>query len=107
VVVTRWFGGIKLGAGGLVRAYGGCAAECLRVAAKRELIAQVAIRVECDFASAATLHTRLDEYSAVKRGERFDESGAELELELPQANLDAFAALVRDLTRGRGRVTAV
>ena len=29
VVVTRWFGGIKLGAGGLVRAYGGSAAECL------------------------------------------------------------------------------
>ena len=107
VVVTRWFGGIKLGAGGLVRAYGGCAAECLRVAAKRELIAQVAIRVESDFASAAALHARLDEYAAVKRGERFDESGAELELELPQANLDAFAALVRDLTRGRGRVTAV
>src|SRR3954447_7594427 len=32
VVVTRWFGGIKLGAGGLVRAYGGAAAECLRTA---------------------------------------------------------------------------
>ena len=31
-VVTRWYGGIKLGAGGLVRAYGGAAAECLRVA---------------------------------------------------------------------------
>ena len=30
VVVTRWYGGIKLGAGGLVRAYGGAAAECLR-----------------------------------------------------------------------------
>ena len=38
VVVTRWFGGIKLGAGGLMRAYGGCAAECLREAAKREQI---------------------------------------------------------------------
>ena len=31
VVVTRWYGGIKLGAGGLARAYGGCAAECLRL----------------------------------------------------------------------------
>ena len=29
VVVTRWFGGIKLGAGGLVRAYSGCTAENL------------------------------------------------------------------------------
>ncbi len=29
VAVVRYFGGIKLGAGGLTRAYSGCAAECL------------------------------------------------------------------------------
>ena len=34
VVVTRYFGGIKLGAGGLVRAYSGCAAENLDTAQK-------------------------------------------------------------------------
>ena len=34
VVVTRWFGGIKLGAGGLLRAYSGCAAENLDTACK-------------------------------------------------------------------------
>jgi putative IMPACT (imprinted ancient) family translation regulator len=35
VVVTRWYGGTNLGVGGLVRAYGGAAAECLRTAARR------------------------------------------------------------------------
>jgi uncharacterized YigZ family protein len=32
VVVTRWFGGVLLGSGGLARAYGGTAAACLRAA---------------------------------------------------------------------------
>lgn len=36
VVVTRYFGGIKLGAGGLVRAYSGTAAEALALADVRE-----------------------------------------------------------------------
>src|SRR3546814_12008083 len=37
VLVLRWFGGIKLGPGGLIRAYGGAAAQCLRLADKVEL----------------------------------------------------------------------
>ena len=41
VVVTRWFGGIKLGAGGLARAYGGTAAECLRLAPKSPIVLRV------------------------------------------------------------------
>src|SRR5688500_7406689 len=37
-VVTRWYGGIKLGAGGLMRAYGGVTAQCLRLAARTPLV---------------------------------------------------------------------
>src|SRR5690606_37736176 len=36
-VVTRYFGGIKLGAGGLIRAYGGCTHKTLLEATKSEL----------------------------------------------------------------------
>jgi uncharacterized YigZ family protein len=106
VVVTRWFGGIKLGAGGLARAYGGCAAECLRIAAKRPLVALAIVRARCDFASAAALHGWLRDHAAVKRDERFLEDGVELELELPEAEVPALADRVRDLTRGRGHVEA-
>jgi uncharacterized YigZ family protein len=107
VVVTRWFGGIKLGAGGLARAYGGCAAECLRLAAKRPKLALAVVRVHCDFASAAALHTWLRDHAATKRDERFLEDGVELELELPDVELPTLIEHVRDVTRGRGRVVLV
>ena len=37
VLVQRFYGGVKLGTGGLVRAYGGVASRCLRGAETREL----------------------------------------------------------------------
>lgn len=104
VVVTRWYGGIKLGAGGLVRAYGGCAAECLRLAARLPLVERVAIEVSCDFATLPVLHARLGEFSAEKREERFGADGAVLQLALPRERTAAFAVWLRDLTRGRATV---
>jgi len=106
VVVTRWFGGIKLGIGGLVRAYGGCAAECLRTAAKRELVERVRLRVCCDYAAAATVHARLRDLEAVRHAETATLDGTELEIELPAQRAVELEALVRDLTRGRGSVSA-
>jgi uncharacterized YigZ family protein len=104
VVVARWFGGIKLGAGGLVRAYGGTAAECLRLAAKTPLVARTALRVRCDFSSAAALHARLAEFDAVKREEHFAADGVELVIDLPAATAPALADFLRDLTRGRAHI---
>ena len=48
VVVVRWFGGTKLGVGGLVRAYGAAAREVLEQAPKRRV--EVTERLELDFA---------------------------------------------------------
>ncbi len=107
VVVARWFGGIKLGAGGLVRAYGGTAAECLRRAPKSPLVERAAVVVRCDFAAAGALRARLADYDATKREEHADAEAVEFVIDLPAARVDAFAQLIGDLTRGRGRVTPV
>ncbi len=102
VVVTRWYGGIKLGAGGLARAYGGCAAECLRLAERMPIIDMAEIHVACDFPVLPTLHARLRDYAAEKIDEQFGASGIRLHLRLPRDRLDAFTTHFRDLTRGRG-----
>jgi uncharacterized YigZ family protein len=101
VVVTRWYGGIKLGAGGLARAYGGCTAECLRLAERTPIIETLTVHLHCEFAELPILQARLNEYSAEKIGEAYDATGAALSLRLPQDQVEGFSIFMRDLTRGR------
>ena len=44
-IVIRYFGGIKLGAGGLVRAYSKSASECLKIATIKEVVAGKCIKI--------------------------------------------------------------
>ena len=103
VVVTRWYGGIKLGAGGLVRAYGGAAAECLRRAERRALVETSELTVHCGFDDLGSLHAALPAYDAVKQQEDFSETGATLRLLLPASRVDALKSHLRDATRNRVR----
>lgn len=104
VVVTRWFGGVKLGVGGLVRAYGGCAAECLRLAARRTLVERVQARILCEFPAVPLLYSRLAEFDAQRLSESAGAEGMSLAVEVPGERIDALAEFVRNLTRGRGSV---
>jgi uncharacterized YigZ family protein len=104
VVVTRWYGGIKLGAGGLARAYGGCAAECLRLAAKTEAIEMASVAFALPFSVLPLLHARLAEFEASITEERFGAAGADLHLALPAARVAALRTWVTDATRGRSTV---
>ena len=101
VVVTRWFGGIKLGAGGLMRAYGGCAAECLRQAEKSELIKTVRVEFALEFSELQRLRARLRPLDASIESEEFAGEGASMRLILPSARLTELRVLLADLTRGR------
>ncbi|HEY1070366.1 MAG TPA: YigZ family protein [Thermomonas sp.] len=104
VVVTRWYGGIKLGAGGLVRAYGGAAAECLRQAPRLPVVAMASLVLVCSFDDLGAVHGALAAHLAVKQDESFDESGARLVIELPADRVDALKTQLRDATRNRVRV---
>jgi len=104
VVVTRWFGGIKLGAGGLMRAYGGCAAECLRAAPKHELVEMTRVEFSLSFSAIPVLYSRLVEFAAEKIGETFGDDGVLLRLRLPTDRIEALSVLLADLSRGRANL---
>ena len=104
VVVVRWFGGIKLGAGGLVRAYGGCAAECLRTAARVPLIETCILQLRAPFDTLGALHAALPAAAAHKLDERFDADGALLRVELPLDRVVDLKTRLRDATRNRIRI---
>ena len=101
VVVTRWYGGIKLGAGGLVRAYGGTAAECLRRAERLPIVAMARLGVHCDFAELALLKARLREFDAELMQETFGADGVELDIQLPALRVEEAQARITDISRGR------
>ncbi|WP_343880079.1 YigZ family protein [Rhodanobacter caeni] len=101
VVVTRWFGGIKLGAGGLVRAYGGTAAECLRLAPREPIVAMARLGLHCDFAELALLKARLKELQAEVEQETFAADGVALQLRLPEGRVAEAQARINDISRGR------
>ena len=104
VVVTRWYGGIKLGAGGLVRAYGGCAAQCLREAPKLARVPLQELDLRFGFADTGAVHAALAALGAERLDEDFDGDGARLRLRLPRDRVAALKAQLRDATRDRVRL---
>ncbi len=107
VVVARWFGGIKLGAGGLVRAYGGTAAECLRVAPRVELHPRRTLRVAAPFEVLGALYPILESHGVERGAEAYSAEGVSLELRVRADRAEALERALRDATRGRVRIEVV
>lgn len=104
VVVMRWFGGIKLGVGGLIRAYGGSAAECLRRAEQQPIIASTRVALTCDFAQWPVLKARLQPWAIDIHHEEYAHNGVTLTLTVPDAHLAELQQLLADLSHGRTRL---
>lgn len=104
VVVTRFFGGILLGGGGLVRAYGGTAAQMLRQADKREIIPMVSGLCAVNFSDLALVKSRLTAIPHLVLDESFTAEGVDLTVTLRLGDEDQAIRLVRDLTSGRSNL---
>jgi Uncharacterized conserved protein len=101
VVVTRYFGGIKLGTGGLIRAYGGSASHCLQQAELIELIARIQLQFHCYYNEWPIIENRLKELDAVIEKQDFDAEGVTVNIAITQDKSLLLKKNISDITRGR------
>jgi len=102
-VCTRWYGGTKLGTGGLSRAYGGGVAAALDSLPTRERVARIWLTVTVGYPEVDGLQQLLDELEVVVEDEDY---GAEVRYRcgVPEESVTGFREAVANLTAGRGRI---
>ena len=104
VVVTRHFGGIKLGAGGLIRAYGGAAARCIDRAGLVEIRPHIECSIAADYCWTGQVYAALDALAAEKLEEGFADGGLRIRARVAEAAFTELQSLLRDSTRGEATV---
>lgn len=102
VVVTRYFGGIKLGAGGLVRAYSGSCAEVLKCCEKIQMTDCTKLQVETDYSYLKSLRRSLLPY-AIEESVEYDQKVKLLFL-FPTTLLNTILDIVTQNTLGKAVV---
>ncbi|MBR4034728.1 MAG: YigZ family protein, partial [Clostridia bacterium] len=100
VVVTRYFGGILLGTGGLVRAYSSAASAAVADAGIITLEEVVILKMKCSYNDHARVQNEFARYGIEIEDSEFT-SDVTLTMTAPTATVENFKVRMRDLTGGR------
>ncbi len=98
-VVTRYYGGTKLGTGGLVRAYSGSVKNALAglsVEEKRDLIS---LRVIFGYSRITAVKKMIESFDSEITEENYG-ADVSFKIELPKNNKESLVRALTDLTRG-------
>ncbi|MGW4129370.1 YigZ family protein [Amycolatopsis japonica] len=98
-VVTRYFGGVLLGAGGLIRAYGQAVSEAVDVIGVREYRRLRLVEVVVDYDRAGRLENDIRSSPYLLHATRFEDV-AHFDVGLAPDQGEAFQAWLADLTGG-------
>jgi len=104
IVVTRYFGGILLGAGGLVRTYGAAAKLGTEAAGIVSMTLCARFTVTVEYPDGDRIKNALQNGGAVITGTQYSDKVA-FEYYLPAEKADAMAGILAELTSGRALLT--
>lgn len=102
-VVTRYFGGVKLGKGGLARAYAGGVTQALESLPLARKVVRSPLRVTLDYAALEPFRRLAADHDARIEREEFA-AAVTLHLAVPESDLQTFRTAVAGLTAGQARV---
>jgi uncharacterized YigZ family protein len=103
IVVTRYWGGIKLGTGGLVRAYTDAAKEVVAAVKTEVKIERARLSITVAYALYERLSRLLSAHEAAIEHEEYASDVCVVCL-LPKAQVDGLLPKIRDLSAGKARV---
>jgi uncharacterized YigZ family protein len=103
VVVTRWYGGVKLGVGGLMRAYGGATGQALDRVARRTVVVTRRVALEYPYDCSGAVEGFLAAHRLAPLSSDYGAS-VRLVFELPEREVESLARELRDRTADRARM---
>ena len=106
IIISRFFGGTKLGVGGLVRAYGGSAGQALDHAETITITPKTTVRIHFSYAETATVESALATLEVTPSGAQYLEE-VELSVEIEDAEVASFIHRFKDHTAHRIKVEQI
>ncbi len=104
VVITRYFGGIKLGAGGLIRAYGGATSEGINYVGVVERILMRIMSVTVDYTWVGKLENELRAAQYQVKVIHYTDQ-VEFEIYVAESQTELFETWMTELTNGQSEIT--
>ena len=104
IVVTRYFGGIKLGGGGLIRAYGKTASEAIRASGVVELRLHNRMNVSINYTWLGKIENEIRQ-SEYPLADIVYAEGVVLHIDVPVENENDFISWINELTNGQAEIT--
>lgn len=102
-VVTRYFGGVLLGAGGLVRAYAASAGQALAAAGVSEMRRWVDAECDCPYPLYERVRKELTAAGGMEGESEFGEA-VKVKLSVPSGSLEHFQSKIIELSSGQTAV---